>query len=267
MTNLVTQKELIPAPRGVRVRGPQEWDSLPSGYGFYSGGRNEGIIDLVLCGGYYYDCRVSHTKSGNNKPGTAGGSSYWSLSTQLDFVATRILLAQYALVKNLGVETIEMKDAGGNVLFQAKNGNVTCKTGTFENVTVEGVIKAAATYGRTYNVTGNMTVNPETDKSTCYVFFASGASATLTLPSPTDYDGLELQFIFLQTMRYAGALYIQHSGGIYFPQTTYDEEKIVIKPGFLQRKTKIEVYTNNLVTIKAIQGMWYVISGFVQDAT
>ena len=160
-----------------------------------------------------------------------------------------------------------MKDAGGNVLFQAKNGNVICKTGTFENVTVEGVIKAAATYGRTYNVTGDKTVNPETDKSTCYVFFTSGASATLTLPSPTDYDGLELQFIVPQTMGYSGGLYVQHSGGIYYPQTTYDIGMIVIKPGILQRKTKIEVYQNNLVTIKAIQGAWYVISGFVHDAT
>ena len=267
MIDLVTQKELIPAPHGVRVRGPQEWDSLPSGYEFFSGGRNEDIIDIVLCDGFYYDCKTSHAKSSSTKPGTEGGDGYWSLSTQLDFVATRILLAQYALVKNLGVETIEMKDAGGNVLFQAKNGNVICKTGTFENVTVEGVIKAAATYGRTYNVTGDKTVNPETDKSTCYVFFTSGASATLTLPSPTDYDGLELQFIVPQTMGYSGGLYVQHSGGIYYPQTTYDIGMIVIKPGILQRKTKIEVYQNNLVTIKAIQGAWYVISGFVHDAT
>ena len=55
MIDLVTQKELIPAPHGVRVRGPQEWDSLPSGYEFFSGGRNEDIIDIVLCDGYYYD--------------------------------------------------------------------------------------------------------------------------------------------------------------------------------------------------------------------
>jgi hypothetical protein len=33
-----------------------------------------------------------------------------------------------------------MKDANGNILFQAKDGAVTCKTGTFENVTVQGTL-------------------------------------------------------------------------------------------------------------------------------
>ena len=57
-------------------------------------------------------------------------------------MATKILLASYALVKNLGVECIDMRDAAGNILFQAKGGNVTCKTGTFENIKVSGDITA-----------------------------------------------------------------------------------------------------------------------------
>ena len=54
----------------------------------------------------------------------------------MEIVATQILLATYALVKNLGVEAIEMKDSNNNILFQAKNGSVTCKTGNFENINV-----------------------------------------------------------------------------------------------------------------------------------
>ena len=47
-------------------------------------------------------------------------SGLWKLSDKLEMVATKILLAQYALVKNLGVETIDMKDADGKIIFQAK---------------------------------------------------------------------------------------------------------------------------------------------------
>jgi hypothetical protein len=52
-------------------------------------------------------------------------------------VATQILLATYAVIKNLGVEAIEMKNAAGNTVFLAKDGVVTCQTGTFNNITVQ----------------------------------------------------------------------------------------------------------------------------------
>ena len=57
-------------------------------------------------------------------------------------IATKILLASYALIKNLGVEAIEMKDGSDNIVFRAKDGKVICKSGTFENVTVIGNITA-----------------------------------------------------------------------------------------------------------------------------
>ena len=47
------------------------------------------------------------------------------------------MLAEYSVIKNLGAEAIEMKDADGNVIFEAKDGNVTCQTGTFNNVNVQ----------------------------------------------------------------------------------------------------------------------------------
>lgn len=69
-------------------------------------------------------------------PASASGDANWEVANDLGFVATDLFLAAYALIKNLGVETIDMKDSSGNVLFQAKDGNVICKTGTFENITV-----------------------------------------------------------------------------------------------------------------------------------
>lgn len=126
--------------QGAVLRGPQAWADCAVGYAFKQGAVGEAWLDVVLYNDYYYYCKKSHVKTANNYPGstTAENQGLWQLGDSIDLVATRILLAQYALVKNLGVETIDMRDSNGNVLFQAKDGNVICKTGTFEGVTIGG---------------------------------------------------------------------------------------------------------------------------------
>lgn len=129
--------------QGAVMRGPQAWSDCATGYAFQAGGVGEKWQDVVIYGSNYYSCVKSHTKTSSNYPGstTAINNGYWQLGDKIELVATKILLATYALVKNLGVEAIDMKDANGNTLFQAKDGAVTCKTGTFENVTIQGTLK------------------------------------------------------------------------------------------------------------------------------
>lgn len=129
--------------RGPALRGPQAWSDCAVGYMFQSGASGEEYKDVVLYGGNYYSCIKSHTKTASNNPGSATdtNSGLWKLADKFEMVATKILLAQYALVKNLGVEAIDMKDADGNIIFQAKDGNVTCDSGTFTNVKVIGSIR------------------------------------------------------------------------------------------------------------------------------
>ena len=126
--------------RGPTLRGPQAWSDCAVGYVFQSGANGEDYKDVVLYGGYYYSCIKSHTKTASNYPGSATdtNSGLWKLADPVEIVATKILLTQYALVKNLGVETIDMKDDKGNIIFQAKYGNVTCNSGTFNNIKVTG---------------------------------------------------------------------------------------------------------------------------------
>lgn len=130
--------------RGPALRGPQAWSDCATGYKFQCGAKGEAYKDVVLYGNNYYSCVKSHTKTASNYPGSTTDQSngYWQLGDKIELIATKILLASYALVKNLGVECIDMRDAAGNILFQAKNGNVTCKTGTFENIKVSGDITA-----------------------------------------------------------------------------------------------------------------------------
>lgn len=127
--------------RGPALRGPQAWGDCAVGYMFQSGASGEEYKDVVLYGNNYYSCIKSHTKTASNNPGSATdtNSGLWKLADKLEMVATKILLAQYALVKNLGVEAIDMKDANGNIIFQAKDGNVTCNSGTFTNGTFTNV--------------------------------------------------------------------------------------------------------------------------------
>lgn len=127
--------------RGPALRGPQAWSDCAVGYMFQSGASGEEYKDVVLYGNNYYSCIKSHTKTASNNPGSTADTNngLWELADKLEMVATKILLAQYALVKNLGVEAIDMKDSKGNIIFQAKDGDVICNSGTFKNGTFTNV--------------------------------------------------------------------------------------------------------------------------------
>ena len=129
--------------RGPALRGPQEFSSLPTDYQFYQGADDEPYVDIVYYDGNYYKCVWTHKKgSGDISSGNGLSGKYWVLRDKVEMIATKILLASYALIKNLGVEAIEMKDGSDNIVFRAKDGKVICKSGTFENVTVIGNITA-----------------------------------------------------------------------------------------------------------------------------
>lgn len=132
--------------QGAVLRGPQAWSDCAVDFAFKAGGTGDAWKDVVLYNGNYYSCVKSHTKTSSNYPGssTDQANGYWQLGDKIELVATKILLATYALVQNLGVEAIDMRDGDGNILLQAKDGNVTCKTGTFENVVISGTLKGVS---------------------------------------------------------------------------------------------------------------------------
>lgn len=131
-----------PGERGPVLRGPQAWAELPVGYQFESGAAGESFLDLVLYHGNYYMCKASHAKTAGTAPGSTAGSAVWFQSVKFDLIATSLLLAEYALIHNLGVESVEMKDADGNVLCTIKDGVIKINTGEFQNVKVSGDITA-----------------------------------------------------------------------------------------------------------------------------
>lgn len=103
--------------RGPALRGPQDWEALPTGQQFYAGAAGEEYKDVIYYRGYYYSCIKSHAKTAVNFPGSPqdNNNGYWQLASQMEMVATRILLADMAYIDNLGVRDLRTADTGKRV--------------------------------------------------------------------------------------------------------------------------------------------------------
>lgn len=266
--------------RGPTLRGPQAWSDCAVGYVFQSGANGEDYKDVVLYGGYYYSCIKSHTKTASNYPGSATdtNSGLWKLADPVEIVATKILLTQYALVKNLGVETIDMKDANGNIIFQAKDGNVTCNRGTFNNITVkgnstfEGSVKANMFYGTVKKVTPGSTyqIDPVNEPYNFYYVENPTKRTFIVLPKAVNYEGLEIN-VFTKlsassSLSYRTIVKAQTNDDLYVKQnaaivsSNIAVEKINVEYTNFKNDS-ITTQSNSYIRFKCIGGAWYAISG------
>lgn len=145
------------------VRRETEWSA---GLTF----RNGDILILGANNVYMWNYQISGNSSVAPQTDVSenGTTTHWRPFDYFEMVATRILLAQYALVKNLGVEVIEMKDADDNILFQAKGGAVTCNVGNFNNINVQSGKIAG------FKISGNGLTNDPFDND-AYVIFRNDA--------------------------------------------------------------------------------------------
>lgn len=87
---------------------------------------DDSYIDVVSHQGTWYSCKESHTSDGasitTNAPGTAGGKAFWQQASEMQFVATNLLLSQRAFIENLGVRHLET-DANTNTPRTVIEGN------------------------------------------------------------------------------------------------------------------------------------------------
>ena len=266
--------------RGPALRGPQAWSDCAVGYVFQSGASGEEYKDVVLYGNNYYSCIKSHAKTASNFPGSATdtNSGLWKLADKLEIVATKILLAQYALVKNLGVETIDMKDDKGNIIFQAKDGNVTCNSGTFKNITVqgnssfEGSVKANMFYGTVKKVTPGSTYQIDPVSEPCNFYYVENPTKRtfIVLPKASNDEGLEIN-IFTKlssssSLSYRTIVKAQTNDDLYVKQnaaivsSNIAVEKINVEYTNFKNDS-ITTQSNSYIRFKCIGGAWYAISG------
>lgn len=265
--------------RGPALRGPQAWSDCAVGYMFQSGVSGEEYKDVVLYGNNYYSCIKSHTKTGKETgANNTLSTDYWKLADKLEIVATKILLAQYALVKNLGVEAIDMKDADGNIIFQAKDGNVTCNSGTFKNITVkgnssfEGSVKANMFYGTVRKVTpgSTYTIDPVSEPYNFYYVENPTKRTFIVLPKAANYEGLEIN-IFTKSLQSSSLSYrtivkAQANDDLYVKQNaaivSSDLAVEKINVGYTNFKNdSVTTAIDSYIRFKCIGGAWYAISG------
>lgn len=266
--------------RGPALRGPQAWSDCAVGYVFQSGASGEEYKDVVLYGNNYYSCIKSHAKTASNFPGSATdtNSGLWKLADKLEIVATKILLAQYALVKNLGVEAIDMKDANDNIIFQAINGNVTCNSGTFNNITVkgnstfEGSVKANMFYGTVKKVTPSSTyqIDPVNEPYNFYYVENPTKRTFIVLPKAANYEGLEIniftKFSSSSSLAYRTIVKAQANDDLYVKinadvvSNNIGVEKINVEYTNFKNDS-ITTAPNSYIRFKCIGGAWYAISG------
>lgn len=265
--------------RGPALR-PQAWNDCAVGYVFQSGASGEEYKDVVLYGGNYYSCIKSHTKTESNNPGSATdtNSGLWKLADNFEMVATKILLAQYALVKNLGVEAIEMKDANNNTVFWAKGGKVICNSGTFKDITVkgnssfEGSVKANMFYGTVRKVTpgSTYTIDPVNEPYNFYYVENPTKRTFIVLPKAANYEGLEIN-IFTKSLPSSSLSYrtivkAQANDDLYVKQNaaivSSDLAVEKINVGYTNFKNdSVTTATDSYIRFKCIGGAWYAISG------
>lgn len=265
--------------RGPALRGPQAWSDCAVGYMFQSGASGEEYKDVVLYGNNYYSCIKSHTKTGKETgANNTLSTDYWKLADKFEMVATKILLAQYALVKNLGVEAIEMKDADDNIIFLAKDGDVTCNSGTFKNITVkgnssfEGSVKADMFYGTVRKVTpgSTYTIDPVSEPYNFYYVENPTKRTFIVLPKAANYEGLEIN-IFTKSLPSSSLSYrtivkAQANDDLYVKQNaaivSSDLAVEKINVGYTNFKNySVTTATDSYIRFKCIGGAWYAISG------
>lgn len=265
--------------RGPALRGPQAWSDCAVGYMFQSGASGEEYKDVVLYGNSYYSCIKSHTKTGKETgANNTLSTDYWKLADKLEIVATKILLAQYALVKNLGVEAIEMKDANNNTVFWAKGGKVICNSGTFKDITVkgnssfEGSVKANMFYGTVRKVTpgSTYTIDPVNEPYNFYYVENPTKRTFIVLPKAANYEGLEIN-IFTKSLPSSSLSYrtivkAQVNDDLYVKQNAavVSSDLVVekINVGYTNFKNdSVTTATDSYIRFKCIGGAWYAISG------
>ena len=113
--------------RGAAVRPLGDWDTLPDGFKFQSGGVGEEFIDTVSVRSegtlLWWRCKRSHSKTKDSRPNV--NAPFWELGQNLKFVATDLFLAKKAFIENLGVRNVETRNSKGEITFRAEeNGDV-----------------------------------------------------------------------------------------------------------------------------------------------
>lgn len=91
---------------GAKRNAPMRIRNWKVGLTWYSGEKdNDLYTDVAIKNGVYYNCLINHISDNTNSPDTS--TTYWNPAEEFSFIATNLLLAQKAYIKNLVAELIQ----------------------------------------------------------------------------------------------------------------------------------------------------------------
>lgn len=172
--------------RGAYLHRIYNWDDISgmgTGLTLYSANGSSGCFDVIYNGGGYFMPTKDGTVSALGTP-SASNSSY-EQAKNFSYIVSKAVIA----------DSISMTDDNGDVVFSAMGGDVTCKKGTFENVTVSGNILAGTAGGQrieldpdtkelnVYDSTGSECTKFEGNERTESELVPSTSSSTFSLSS------------------------------------------------------------------------------------
>ena len=157
--SVVAEKSIEVVGDGLTVRGPQMWNDIEEGYQFYDSTPGNEYFDTVYYDGVFYSCKQSHTKDTTNaEPGTDSGAAYWQETQKQDIVATRLLLAQRALIENLYVNELETVKNGETMIHIHDRLIEVYGTSAKKNIEI-GVDEAGMAVLKYFDNSGNLLYN------------------------------------------------------------------------------------------------------------
>ncbi len=183
----------------------------------------------------------------------------------IDLVKTKVILTsgggQSTLIEGGKIKT-SLLDVGTIVANGIKGKTIDADNAKISNLEVSGTIMANVMYSPTtvltntgYETTINIDLTQHTSNILCKAE-GLGSKLYMVLPSPSTYDGLELTFFFpILNARQFGGCFIKYTGGnIYYLDTS---------TSLLTGANTLGIVGNQLVRVRAIGNIWYVIEGTV----
>lgn len=145
----LNEKDLVgkQGDNGSRGPMPRTYSSVKSNTTYYSGADGETEQSFVYSqkNSAWYVCVSTFTAGSDGDPSDSNNySGHFSLANNFENVATEVLLAQRAKIYNLYVDDIDIVDSHKNTLATMNKDGITCNTGTFNNVTVNGTINSTS---------------------------------------------------------------------------------------------------------------------------
>jgi hypothetical protein len=240
--------------------------------------RTDTVIEFVVLEGYAYEVLKSGVIGGNNpRDDIKENGGNWKSMGRYDIIATRILLADYAILAGavfwnnrlMSQKGVDNSGNSSNAFVNYNEDSSGNETGTFhpnviidfangrlkaKNAEIEGVVRATggkfAGYLQTpYVNLGTLTANANLSFSTGFNFICSGdftyGTKTLYLPNDIAYNGMNCTILARGWTKNSIAVRVRISGGAGFYYPGYNISSGIYSIDVFNRKLRLEALPNS----------------------